>query len=933
MSALKMFFCVLNASDAPSFTIHRDLNSIYTQWADEKGIENIGLIHIGFVRPKLPKFEEVERLGGTILVSASVKWSLPEEYKTSNAPVLPSSGSIPFYQLLTGFGYNLSIEHDTPSAFNEPSPVYGSQKNTHTIASAALEVLKSINKPLSKDDIYKHILERELYRFGAREPLSVLSVELNRHTEGTDYSQATANKFFGKTSKGLFYALGSNLRKLEGWLSKLEDLNKALANECRILGIFNNDSYNKNNSLLADRQLREIEYLRYQIQKSAINEKDPSELIPILPSCILDAHINQLGLSVRTSNVFNVQGIFKLRDAVGYSLVEMMRWPNFGKKSVEDLCETLELSSKKLAFTLPLVSYPIIEQSYVEEAQSEDTISDKSNIEFISKKPLKEHFEYSLSLLDEKARKILELRTGYSGPVKTLEEVGKQIGVTRERVRQIQKKTVNRIIETEFWDDCIAIKIGELLLNREEPLYLEMLEIEDDWFAGFMGNYQHLAAIMDLFSENEIKLLTIDGAVIISRVNQETWENLLSEFRNSLKSKAKEQCWTKKDIDLTFRASLEERGAAELLPVLWSYFSENLQFNSENVLLSYGKSIESVLNVILNEAESPLHFSEIAKRTKAVLGRHVSDHNINSRLQGTDAKLFGRGTYGLKKFNPISDLTCKHIILVVNKELYAGAKQKQWHATEILSFLQHKFPSLPKELDSYILNIILSDSEELTYLNKNVWARADSSQTPEDRIDMADAFTKILEDAGEPLKGKELKARLQAIRGVHETLQIQSTDRLLQVGPDTWGLYERDKSLSFDEIVVCLDALYAYLNESGKGIHHSEVDTFLKSRSLVHLKVSGYELLNLAQRDERFYMGRSMFMGLAEWGEDTRRLTFAQAVRLIFSEMKSPMSINEINARVENLTGLEIDGTVTGIIPKEGGKYNPKTRLWEKFIP
>tara|TARA_A200000159_G_scaffold164892_1_gene197111 strand:- start:2033 stop:4831 length:2799 start_codon:yes stop_codon:yes gene_type:complete len=930
MSALKMFFCVLNASDAPSFTIHRDLNSIYTQWSDEKCSKNIGLIHIGFVRPKLPKFEEVEHLGGTILVSASVKWSLPDEYKTSNTSVLPSSGSIPFYQLLTGFGYDFNVEEDTPSASHEPSYVYGTQKNTHTIASAALEVLRSFNKPMSKEEIFGHIIDRDLYSFGAQKPLNVLNVELNRHTEGTDYSQAPANKLFGKTANGWFYALGSNLNKLEGWLSQLESYDPDLANACRNTGIYDDDSYNENKSLLPEAQLREIEYIRYQIQKSSVNIKDPSELIPILPNCILDAHISQLGLSVRTSNVFNVQDIFKLRDAIGYSLVQMMRWPNFGKKSIEDLCEALDVGAKRLAFTLPIASHPSIEPSNKEEQNSEEEASDKSNVEYISKTPLKEHFEYTLSLLDDKARTILELRTGYSGPVKTLEEVGQVMGVTRERVRQIQKKTINRIIETEFWDDCIAIKIGELLLNREQPLYLEMLEIEDNWFAGFMGNYRHLAAIIGLFSENEIKLLTINGAVLVSRINQETWENLLSEFRNSLKAKAQEQRWTKKDIELTFRASLEEKGALELLSILWGYFSDSLQFNSEGILLSYGKSIESVLNVILDEAESPLHFSEIAKRAKALLGRDVSNHNINSRLQGTDAKLYGRGTYGLKKFNPISDLTCKHIIVVVNKELHAGPKQKQWHATEILSFLQEKFPSLPQELDSYILNIILSESEELTYLNKNVWARADSRQTPEDRVDMADAFAKILEDAGTPLKGKEIKARLQAIRGVHEALQIQSTDRMLQVGPDTWGLYERDKSLTDDEIVVCLDALYAYLNESEKGIHHSEVDTFLKSKSLDHLKVSGYELLNLAQRDERFYMGRSMFLGLAEWGEDTRRLTIAQAVRLILSEMTAPMSINEIHAKVESVTGLEIDGTVTGILPKEGAKYNLETRLWEK---
>jgi|GEM_PF-1342274 len=929
MSALKMFFCVLDNRETPGFTIHRDLNSIYTQWSDEKNSENIGIIHIGFVRPKLPNFNEIAHLRGCILVSASVKWSLPEEYRTTKASI-DSTANIPFYQLLSGFGYDLDADYATSSHPPEQPNISNLQQNSHTIVSAALEVLRSSNRPMSKEEIYGHIVNRDLYKFGAQKPLNVLSIELNRNSEDTDYSNASTSKVFGKTDSGLFYDLESNSNELKGWLSKLESFDQDLATACRNVGIYDDTSYNENFGLLSESKLREIEYVRYEILKNLINSKDPSELIPILPSCILDAHISQLGLSVRTSNVFNVQGIFKLRDAIGFSLTEMMGWPNFGKKSIEDLCGTLELSVKRLSFTLPLDSHTNEGISNAESSETSDSNTNESNIEYISKIPLKKHFENTLSLLDEKARNILELRTGYTGQVKTLEELGNELGITRERVRQIQKKTINRIIETEFWDDCIAIKIGELLLNREQPLYLEMLEIEDNWFAGFMGNYRHLAAIIDLFSENEIKLLTIEGAVFVSRINQDTWESLLSEFRQSLKAKAQEQHWTREDVDLTFRASLEEKGAPELITVLWGCFAENLRFNNENVLISYGKTIESVLNVILDEAESPLHFSEIAKRAKAILGREVSDHNVNSRLQGTEAKLFGRGTYGLKKFNPISDLTCKNIVLVVNKELHAGPRDKQWHATEILSFLQQKFPSLPQELDSYILNIILSESEELTYLNKNVWARADSQQTPEDRVDMADAFVKILDDAGTPLKGKEIKSRLQAIRGVHEALQIQSTDRLFQVGPDTWGLYERDKSLTDDEIAICLNALCAHLRATQKGIHHTEVGTFLENNSLHQLKVSGYELLNLAQRDGRFYLGRSMFLGLAEWGEDTRRLNVAQAVRLIISEMSSPMSINEINAKVEELTGLEIDGSVTGLIPKEGGKYNSETRLWEK---
>ena len=73
-----------------------------------------------------------------------------------------------------------------------------------------------------------------------------------------------------------------------------------------------------------------------------------------------------------------------------------------------------------------------------------------------------------------------------------------------------------------------------------------------------------------------------------------------------------------------------------------------------------------------------------------------------------------------------------------------------------------------------------------------------------------------------------------------------------------------------------------------------------------------------------------MFLGLAEWGEDTRRYTNAQAVRKILDEMTKPMSIMEINAKVHSLTGIDTATTVTGILINEGAKYYKEQRLWFK---
>ena len=80
-----------------------------------------------------------------------------------------------------------------------------------------------------------------------------------------------------------------------------------------------------------------------------------------------------------------------------------------------------------------------------------DTIPDENNLdpaEVLQDGDLRSNLEYWLSQLSTKQREVVERRFGLHGhEVSTLEQVGSEIGVTRERVRQIQVEALKRLRE------------------------------------------------------------------------------------------------------------------------------------------------------------------------------------------------------------------------------------------------------------------------------------------------------------------------------------------------------------------------------------------------------------------------------------------------------------------------------------------------------
>jgi RNA polymerase primary sigma factor len=120
--------------------------------------------------------------------------------------------------------------------------------------------------------------------------------------------------------------------------------------------------------------------------------------------------------------------------------------------TAEEIAEQMELSSEKVREIQKISQEPVsLETPIGEEEDSHlgDFIEDSEAVvplERASFRLLQEQLETVLHTLSEREKEVIRLRFGLvDGQPRTLEDVGKKFGVTRERIRQIESKTLSKL--------------------------------------------------------------------------------------------------------------------------------------------------------------------------------------------------------------------------------------------------------------------------------------------------------------------------------------------------------------------------------------------------------------------------------------------------------------------------------------------------------
>ena len=145
--------------------------------------------------------------------------------------------------------------------------------------------------------------------------------------------------------------------------------------------------------------------------------------------------------------VHMVETINKLIRTSRHLIQELGREP-----SPEEVAEEMGITPDKVREILKIAQEPVsLETPIGEEEDSHlgDFIEDEdatAPVEAASFLLLREQIEGVLDTLNEREQKVLRLRFGLDdGKARTLEEVGREFGVTRERIRQIEAKALRKL--------------------------------------------------------------------------------------------------------------------------------------------------------------------------------------------------------------------------------------------------------------------------------------------------------------------------------------------------------------------------------------------------------------------------------------------------------------------------------------------------------
>lgn len=366
-----------------------------------------------------------------------------------------------------------------------------------------------------------------------------------------------------------------------------------------------------------------------------------------LPKTIpLDISIEKLGLTVRAYNCLKKENINTLKDLLDCSEYDLMNIRNFGSKSLGDVNNCIKRFRKEF---------------------------DRYRIEKINRPTISEDINNFLEeVLNSREMKIIKSRYGLfpGGSKKTLEEVGKEFGVTKQRIRQIQRKSIKKIHTSISKIYVHGIKLlYETLYDlggiaNEEDIIREYRIKKDPGPTSIKSIFGFITEIQN---DKFILLDKVQRIWSIYKIDKEIYKKTIIEINNIIK---KEKDSVPEDILIGrflksefYRNNKKYINIALIKSCLQS--SKNYELTEEGYVIKSPKKRKDFIYLALKKLGVPTHFTMITEVSNDLcpLEEKMSSRYVhNILLDKTKFVRTAPGTYGLAKWDLCEEKSIADII-------------------------------------------------------------------------------------------------------------------------------------------------------------------------------------------------------------------------------------------------------------------------------
>ncbi len=721
------------------------------------------------------------------------------------------------------------------------------------------------------------------------------------------------------------------------WLDHFNKVNSQMAREAWSLGVHDDSSYHKHESTLNWTLRHALGSIRMEYLMRMRDPDDPIQVATASPPWLIDTPIAFINATVRCDNALRGAGILLVADLLQMKMDDLLKIPNFGRKSVKDLAIALRLASQNGPMLDSTHNGTRQQLKQIGEVTKIDIrLNEERHVDIADKHPSRRSFnlafEANKSRLKESQARILKKRIGSDTEKKTLEEIGDEERMTRERVRQIESDAIEIFQADGVWHTELASRLNGILRDREDPLPAQSLEIFDPWFAGVENMMPEFEFVLDKVLGNQFFILEINNCRFVTQISKSEWRAAVRDGGFFLESAAKNNM-SKSSARRGVEEILTKKGS-ELASELWATVQTAALFAKDDTgverVVGVGTSAEQLVTAVLANSERPLHFTEIPKRIQETFGKSIDIRRAHSAARNVGL-LFGRGTFGMFRHCPLTAEEMNILREETEDIILSGPSGRQWSCFELVEKLSERSLDFEDRINMYVVHIALHNSPALSNLGRFVWVMSGKRPSgTQDRIDITQATLSVLQSTGRPMTRSEIRAALLRDRGLSGYFQIHARGSLVRTSAGCWGILERDVPLSLAEMRNISSGAAMLLNRDQCGIHLTEIKERLRDMAPEVNRVEDpYAIFSILAIDPNFKLSLSGYVYLATW-EGPRRLSQGEAVTKALEKMKHiEFKASDLAKCATEILGRQVEKEcVYAAMTASGAKFNEETSQW-----